>query len=1143
GNVTTFNNPPAFESDGGGGLHASAPITVIDSHFENNSSAGRGGGLFLTGGVTTTALISNTNILGNFAAGDGGGLRSFTNLTVVDSTIANNVSLEDGGGIDDDYGRILVRNSLLQNNSTAEDGGGIEVNGVLTVEGSTIISNTAGFTGGGIWVEKTTTIRNSTIISNAATLAGGGFTNSRGVATIESSIIAQNSTPNAGGGLLNSEAGRLTLRNSQVRDNRAVDGGGIANLNGALLIEGSEISSNQANNGGAIFNTASTSMLSMINSTISANAGLSTAGGIRNSSYAGIKGAYIFAQGGTVNLQHVTLSNNSSGNLLDNNIGNYAGAVNVKNSVLDATNGLNCFNAGTFTAQGGNLYSDTSCGAANSADLVGVDPQLGPLADNGGPLLPDGHATRTHTLLLASPARDFVNCELTTDQRGAPRPSPFTTLCDSGAVELQNVRVDLGVEKTVTPATAQPGQPVTYTITVRNLGDIANRVVLTDAVLAEIIVSSVKSSGINFVQTGTAPYSWRVDQVGQAAVGSILIAGIVDPQISTGATVLNTATVLASGDYVPANNSAVAPLTIAPPHIHFDRDAYSVNEDAGAVVLGVALDVVNPYHDVTIHYIINGGTATAADYTGSSGSVTIAAGTRTATITVPITVDAVVELDEKFTVALNGPQGAVLDAPTTATVTIVNDDAAALSINDVTQLEGDSGFTDFIFTVTLDRAVDTGLTLMAATSNGTASSGGDYSAVDVLLGFAGTAGETQTVYVPVSGDHIGELDETFNVTLRALASSGRAVSLVDAVGVGTILNDDGPGIIVQPTTLTVSEPNTTADFVLTLTSQPTANVVVSLSASDQSECTVPPSAILNTGNWRTGVPVTVQAVDDDDVDGDQLCTIQLMAASGDPTYNGILIESVAVIVRDDDTPPDNQPPVIADQRFTIDENSPLGTTVGVVAASDPDVGQTLVYTITAISAQPTAAQGANAAADTLAASSFVIGATTGQLLLTENSPNYEEINAYTLTIQVADSGTPALSQTATVSVIIRDVNEPPVVVNPVPSQQVLVNDAAGFGMASNTFADPDLNDVLSYSVTLVDGSPLPAWLAFDPTTGLFGGTPSTAETLAIRITATDLGGLQASTDFTLTVTGIPTSLDESDEPVFKAQIFLPIMER
>ncbi|MEZ4661694.1 MAG: putative Ig domain-containing protein [Caldilineaceae bacterium] len=132
-----------------------------------------------------------------------------------------------------------------------------------------------------------------------------------------------------------------------------------------------------------------------------------------------------------------------------------------------------------------------------------------------------------------------------------------------------------------------------------------------------------------------------------------------------------------------------------------------------------------------------------------------------------------------------------------------------------------------------------------------------------------------------------------------------------------------------------------------------------------------------------------------------------------------------------------------------------------------------------------------------------------------------------------------MRQTATVTVVIRNVNEPPVVVHPVPSQQVLVNDAAGFAMTSNTFADPDLNDVLSYSATLVDGSPLPAWLAFDPTTGLFGGTPSTAQTLTIRITATDLGGLQASTDFVLTVTGIPTSLEESDEPVFKAQIFLP----
>lgn len=1144
-NATTYNNPPTFISDGGAGIHSSAPLTVIGSHFENNSTAGRGGGLYLTGGLTTTTLISSTQILGNLAVGDGGGVRSFSNLTVVNSTIADNISQEDGGGIDDDYGRLLVRNSLLQNNTTAEDGGGIEVNGVLTVEGSTIVSNTAGFTGGGIWVEKTTAIKNSTIISNAAGLAGGGFTNARGVATIDNSIIAQNKTPHAGGGLLNSEGGQLTMRNSQVRDNRAVDGGGVANLDGALLIESSEISSNQANNGGAVFNSSAASILSIINSTISANTGLNKAGGIRNSGYAGIGRFYIFGQGGVINLLHVTLSDNSAASLLDSSIGNDSGVVNVKNSVLNATAGLNCFNAGALNSQGGNVNSDGSCGIGNPADLANTDPHLGPLANNGGPLLPDGSATRTHALLLTSPARDFVHCELVTDQRGAPRPSPFTSLCDSGAYELQNVHVDVGVQKTVTPTTAQPGQPVTYTITVRNLGDIANRVVITDAIPAEIVVSSVISSGVNFVQTSTAPYRWHVDQLDQAAVGSIVVAGIVNPDVNAAATVLNTATVAASGDFTPTNNSSVASLIIAPPHIHFDHNAYSVQESAGVVTLTVLLDAANPHHAVTINYAITNGTATAGnDYTNNSGSLTIPAGALSATITIPITNDAVVERDETFTVALSQPRGAVLDAPTTATVTIVNDDAATLSINDVAQLEGDSGFTNFAFTVTLDKAVDTGFTLTAATSNGTASSGHDYTATNVLLGFAGAAGETQTVLVPVHGDLIGELDETFNVTLSNLASSGRNVTLADAIGVGTIQNDDGPGVIVQPTTLAVSEPDTTAVFVLTLTSQPTADVVVSLTATDASECSVPASATLNVNNWQTGVTVTVTAVDDDIVDGDQLCAIELTAVSSDPIYNDILIENVDVIVADDDTPPPNEPPVVADQSFSIDENSPLGTVVGMVAASDPDLGQTLTYNITAITPQPFAALVADASADSaLAASSFVIGATTGQLMLTGQSPNYEEIPQYRLTVEVADSGAPALRQTATVTVVIRNVNEPPVVVHPLPSQQVLVNDAAGFAMTSNTFADPDLNDVLSYSATLVDGSPLPAWLAFDPTTGLFGGTPATAQTLTIRITATDLGGLQASTDFVLTVTGIPTSLEESDEPAFKAQIFLPIMER
>lgn len=56
-------------------------------------------------------------------------------------------------------------------------------------------------------------------------------------------------------------------------------------------------------------------------------------------------------------------------------------------------------------------------------------------------------------------------------------------------------------------------------------------------------------------------------------------------------------------------------------------------------------------------------------------------------------------------------------------------------------------------------------------------------------------------------------------------------------------------------------------------------------------------------------------------------------------------------------------------------------------------------------------------------------------------------------------------------------------------------------------------DNLTYSAVLANGSPLPAWLTFDPVKQTFSGMPpdQTAATHGIKITATDMGGLSAST--------------------------------
>lgn len=98
--------------------------------------------------------------------------------------------------------------------------------------------------------------------------------------------------------------------------------------------------------------------------------------------------------------------------------------------------------------------SDTSCGF----DLTSADPELAPLASNGGP-------TETRALPLSSPAVDVVpkaHCPGTVDQRGEPRPEPGSLFCDVGAFERQDP-----VAPTITTgaaATFQVGTTGSFTI-------------------------------------------------------------------------------------------------------------------------------------------------------------------------------------------------------------------------------------------------------------------------------------------------------------------------------------------------------------------------------------------------------------------------------------------------------------------------------------------------------------------------------------------------------------------------------------------------------------------------------------------------------------------------------------------------------
>ena len=225
-------------------------------------------------------------------------------------------------------------------------------------------------------------------------------------------------------GLANAAIEGLTIKNGVSGQEGRESGGGIYNA-GTLRLTNSTVSGNSAFNGGGISNF-DTGTLTLTNSTVSGNSATDAAGGIYNR--------------GTINVSNSTISGNSA-TVAYSGIYN-EGTATLKNTIVanSPSPGGNCGGGGTIPATnitdgGYNLDSDGSCGfGTTNHSLSGtmdnpLNPQLGPLANNGGP-------TKTHALLAGSPAinKGVAVAGITTDQRGVARPQGAAP--DIGAFEV-----------------------------------------------------------------------------------------------------------------------------------------------------------------------------------------------------------------------------------------------------------------------------------------------------------------------------------------------------------------------------------------------------------------------------------------------------------------------------------------------------------------------------------------------------------------------------------------------------------------------------------------------------------------------------------------------------------------------------------
>lgn len=196
-----------------------------------------------------------------------------------------------------------------------------------------------------------------------------------------------------------------------------------------------------------------------------------------------------------------------------------------------------------------------------------------------------------------------------------------------------------------------------------------------------------------------------------------------------------------------------------------------------------------------------------SDFQPVAAQLTLAPGDRSAEVPALVDGDVVDEDDEDFTALLSDVAGAEV-ARERATVTIRDDDTAAIAVGDLTVAEGDDGTTEAAVPVTLSTPADREIQVDLATADGTAKDPRDYATSTATLTFPAGA-VSGTFGVPVRGDRISERLETFT----AAATAVRGGALQDGTGEVTIQDDDASTITIDDVTVQEGDSGTaTARF-------------------------------------------------------------------------------------------------------------------------------------------------------------------------------------------------------------------------------------------------------------------------------------------------------------------------------------------
>jgi predicted outer membrane repeat protein len=349
-----------------------------------------GGAVYVHNPNPATLDLTNDIVTDNHTIGGGGAVYSYTQVNVQSSTVSYNT-----------------------NNSGGFVAGAISAKFGLSIYDSTFTHNYSNTTGGAIVASGDVEIARSTFDQNSSDSNGGAITltgDTPGSADITDSTFTTNFA-NSGGAITQAmDSPDLTISRSTFSGDRAAEGGGaISDYYSSLAVENSTISGNEASHNG--FNSGGGGVYAYIDTGDDVS--------ITGSTFANNSG---YLNGGIMRV--------AKAGAPDTQIDSTIVAGNTATSPTPAGTDIAGVFHGSF-----NLVQDLGAATLTGAsNILGQDPQLDPLASNGG-------LTQTRKPALTSPVIDKGSAfGLTTDQRGAG----FARTFDMGSVPNAGDGTDIG---------------------------------------------------------------------------------------------------------------------------------------------------------------------------------------------------------------------------------------------------------------------------------------------------------------------------------------------------------------------------------------------------------------------------------------------------------------------------------------------------------------------------------------------------------------------------------------------------------------------------------------------------------------------------------------------------------------------------